>query len=73
MVKYQGQHLDTVNKIGVNLNYCILSEVWVSTSYNFQDTFQHLPRVGEGNGKEYRKGVPKGRIMGLLNSRNRYQ
>ena len=48
-----GKYIDTVNNIGVNLTYCIVCEVWVSTGYPFKASiFTTLPLGGEGNGKE---------------------
>ena len=39
IINSQEQYISAVRNIGVNPPYCVLSELWVSTSYLFQDTF----------------------------------
>ena len=54
MVNFKGKYIDTVRNIGVKLPLCVMSEVWVLTSYPLKANFQNLKSGGEEKGKENR-------------------
>ena len=69
MVNSQGQYLDAVCNIGVNLPSFVLREVWFLQATLFKLPFQHLPQGGKRKGKDNLYGVTEGRVMVLVESR----